>query len=187
MRYWSLLPLLALDACQSYQPSPLRSSPDVLAAPHRAAVARAAASIDRPFLRPATIHLAAPLDTNAIATIAVIANPDLKALVGLTMVVGMVTELVIFFLAEVRLDAPIDIGGLREAGATRLRRILMPAVIAVLTLAPLALGVGRGSGLNRPTAKTVMFGLTAAAPLVLLFLPAALLVLGRRGAGFRTA
>jgi len=99
---------------------------------------------------------------------------NISALMGLTMVVGMVTELVIFFLAEIDRDAPLTMEALREAGAKRLRPILMSALIAVLTLAPLALGVSRGAGLQQPLATAIIFGLVAAVPLVLLFLPAAL-------------
>ena len=105
---------------------------------------------------------------------------DISALMGLTMVVGMVTELVIFFLAELPRDVPVDLAALREAGEKRLRPILMSALIAILTLAPLALGVSRGAGLQKPLATAIIFGLTAAVPLVLLFLPAMIAVLGRR-------
>lgn len=75
-----LLPLLALGACQAYVPAPLNSAPDALAAPDAAALSRAAGKIDRPYLKPVAIDLAAPLDANAVATLAVIANPDLRAL-----------------------------------------------------------------------------------------------------------
>jgi multidrug efflux pump subunit AcrB len=98
---------------------------------------------------------------------------NISALMGLTMVVGMVTELVIFFLAEIDRDQPLSLAALREAGASRLRPILMSALIAILTLAPLALGVSRGAGLQQPLATAIIFGLIAAVPLVLLFLPAA--------------
>jgi len=97
---------------------------------------------------------------------------DISALMGLTMVVGMVTELVIFFLAEIDREKPLDLKALREAGEKRLRPILMSATIAVLTLSPLALGVSRGAGLQRPLATAIIFGLAAAVPFVLLFLPA---------------
>jgi multidrug efflux pump subunit AcrB len=49
----------------------------------------------------------------------------------------------------------------------------------MLTLAPLALGISRGAGLQRPLATAIIFGLTAAIPLVLLFLPATILALGQ--------
>jgi outer membrane protein TolC len=44
-----------------------------------AALARNAQAIDRAFLTPATIDLARPLDLNAVATLAVLSNPDLAA------------------------------------------------------------------------------------------------------------
>ncbi len=63
---------------------------------------------------------------------------------------------------------------LLEAGNKRLRPILMSALIAILTLLPLALGFSRGSGLQQPLATAIIFGLIAAVPLVLVFLPAML-------------
>ncbi len=104
---------------------------------------------------------------------------NISALMGLTMVVGMVTELVIFYFAEIEADRADDATALREAALKRLRPILMSALIAILTLIPLALGISRGAGLQQPLAIAIIFGLTAAVPLVLLFLPAVLFVLGR--------
>jgi multidrug efflux pump subunit AcrB len=108
---------------------------------------------------------------------------DISALMGLTMVVGMVTELVIFFLAEIESDGPPSLAALRQAGAKRLRPILMSALIAILTLAPLALGISRGAGLQRPLATAIIFGLSAAVPLVLLFLPAVISSAGKPSVG----
>jgi outer membrane protein TolC len=75
-----LICVLLLGGCQTYAPAPLAMAPDVLAPPDRNAIARDASTIDRPYLRPATIDLNAPLDGNAVATLAVLGNPDLKAL-----------------------------------------------------------------------------------------------------------
>ncbi|QDZ07929.1 efflux RND transporter permease subunit [Sphingomonas panacisoli] len=102
---------------------------------------------------------------------------DISALMGLTMVVGMLTELAIFYLAELEPGRPIDGPSLLEAGKARLRPILMSALIAILTLAPLALGLGRGSGLQRPLATAIIFGLAVGAPLVLTILPTLVLLL----------
>src|SRR5205085_2362516 len=107
---------------------------------------------------------------------------NISALMGLTMVVGMVTELVIFYLAEIDAERAIDGAALREAGRKRLRPIIMSALIAILTLAPLALGLSRGAGLQQPLATAIIFGLTAAVPLVLLFLPGVLLLLSKKTA-----
>lgn len=98
---------------------------------------------------------------------------NIFALMGLTIVVGMVGELVIVFLAEL----PADGAALRESGVKRLRPIVMSALIAILTLEPLALVMSRGAGLQQPLAMAIVFGLTAAIPLVLLFLPAMIAVL----------
>ena len=109
---------------------------------------------------------------------------NISALMGLTMVAGMVTELVIFYLAELDSRAPVTLAALREAGAKRLRPILMSALIAILTLAPLALGLSRGAGLQQPLATAIIFGLSAGVPLVLIFLPAMLLATSRRPHSF---
>lgn len=102
---------------------------------------------------------------------------DVSALMGLTMVVGMVTELIVFYLSELDLEAPVEPAALAEAGGKRLRPILMSALIAILTLSPLALGISRGAGLQQPLATAIIFGLTAAVPLVLLLFPALILAL----------
>lgn len=101
---------------------------------------------------------------------------DISALMGLTMVVEMVTELVIFYLAEIDFTRPLDLASVREARQARLRPILMSALIAILTLAPLALGIGPGAGLQRPLGPAIIFGLLVGAPLALAFHSAALLL-----------
>jgi multidrug efflux pump subunit AcrB len=101
---------------------------------------------------------------------------DISALMGITMVIGMITELAIFFLAELPAGAPVTAASLLEAGRARLRPILMSALIAILTLLPLALGISRGAGLQTPLATAIIAGLLIGAPLVLCFLPMLLLV-----------
>ena len=108
---------------------------------------------------------------------------DISALMGLTMVVGMITELAIFYLAELATERGVSPATLLEAGRARLRPILMSALIAILTLAPLALGIGRGSGLQRPLATAIIFGLALGAPLVLTMLPTLVLVFTGWGRG----
>ncbi|MBN8815917.1 MAG: TolC family protein [Sphingomonas sp.] len=79
-RHVTVAAALLLSACQSYAPAPLSSSPGLLAGPDAAALSRASSEIDRPYLTPVAIDLSRPLDANAVAILAVIANPDLKAL-----------------------------------------------------------------------------------------------------------
>ena len=109
---------------------------------------------------------------------------DISALMGLTMVVGMLTELSIFYLAELGPAEAIDASSLLRAGEARLRPILMSALIAILTLAPLALGLSRGSGLQRPLATAIIFGLSLGALLILTLLPSLVLLFGRLAEGW---
>ena len=109
---------------------------------------------------------------------------DISALMGLTMVVGVITELAVFYFAELGAQTAPGNDGLAAAGVGRLRPILMSAVIAILTLLPLALGLGEGAALQKPLAIAIISGLITGAPLVLLVLPAAYAVfhgLGRDG------
>ena len=110
---------------------------------------------------------------------------NISALMGLTMIVGIVTELAVFYFAEIDLTALAPEAAPRrhtllEAGHARLRPILMSAIIAILALSPLALGIGEGAGMQKPLAIAIISGLIAGAPLVLLVLPAAFLLFDGR-------
>ena len=66
--------------CARYSALPLDTAPSSVAVPSSASLSRDASIINRPYLKPVAIDLTEPLDPNAIAIIAVLANPDLKAL-----------------------------------------------------------------------------------------------------------
>ncbi len=68
-----------LGGCAAYHAAPLGSADAVLAPPDMAIVSADAAKIDRPYLTPQPIDLSQPLTPNALAVIAVLENPDLKA------------------------------------------------------------------------------------------------------------
>ena len=97
---------------------------------------------------------------------------NISAMMGMTMIVGMVTEMAIFFFAEIDTSSAIDGAALARAGRYRLRPILMTTIIAVLALSPLALGLGTGAAMQTPLAIGIIAGLIAALPLVLLIMPA---------------
>jgi multidrug efflux pump subunit AcrB len=105
---------------------------------------------------------------------------NISALMGLTMVVGVAGELAIFFFAEMEDVTGAGVEALMQAGAARLRPILMSAAIAILALSPLALGLGEGSAMQKPLAIAIISGLLAGVPLVLLVLPAVYLALQSR-------
>ncbi|MGH8183148.1 MAG: efflux RND transporter permease subunit, partial [Rhodanobacteraceae bacterium] len=104
---------------------------------------------------------------------------DISSMMGMTMIVGIVTELAIFYFSELREveahadpDAPPPLHEtLVGAGRHRTRAILMSAIAMILTLLPLALAIGRGSQMQQPLAIAIIAGMLAAPPLVLVVMP----------------
>ncbi len=87
IRAWPAVLLAMLAGCAAYHPAPLADGAGALAdgagaldAPVAAVLSADARAIDRPYLAPTAIDLNAPLDANAVAVIAVLENPDLKAM-----------------------------------------------------------------------------------------------------------
>jgi outer membrane protein, heavy metal efflux system len=79
---WIALAMTVVTACAAYKPAPLQS-PDVegvLESPDRTALARDAASLKHPLLAPIKLDFLQPLTGEEIGVIAVLANPDLRAL-----------------------------------------------------------------------------------------------------------
>lgn len=129
----------------------------------------------RSLLLPAIIISCSLLSTTAVFTALWLTGVDLNitALMGMTMIIGIGTEMAIFFVSEFeelsRHMAP-DVAA-REASRNRLRPITMTTLTAILTLAPLALAIGQGSGIQQPLAIVIIAGLLLQYPLVLLALP----------------
>ncbi|GAB3036919.1 efflux RND transporter permease subunit [Oleiagrimonas citrea] len=99
---------------------------------------------------------------------------NISAIMGMTMIVGIVTELAIFYFSEYE-DArcKMDTNAARQyAGRHRMRPILMSTIAAILTLAPLALALGRGAQMQQPLAVAIIAGMLVQVPLVLLVMPA---------------
>jgi multidrug efflux pump subunit AcrB len=99
----------------------------------------------------------------------------------MTMIVGIVTEVGVFYFAELTHEASPDTASLIRAGTLRMRPILMTSIIAVLALLPLALGLGEGAAMQTALAISIISGLCLAVPLVLLVTPAVYLLLSRPG------
>jgi multidrug efflux pump subunit AcrB len=111
---------------------------------------------------------------------------NIMALMGMTMIVGIVTEVAIFYFTEYEalLAGGMDAGqALVAAGVNRLRPIAMTTLAAILALTPLALALGKGSAMERPLAIAIISGLIAQGPLVLLAMPALYRLIGGAGRG----
>jgi len=113
------------------------------------------------------------------------AELNIMALMGATMILGISTEVAIFYFTEYETLlgeglAPDE--ALVQAGVNRLRPIAMTTLAAILALAPLALALGGRASMERPLAIAIISGLIAQAPLVLLGMPALYRMMGGRRA-----
>ncbi len=107
---------------------------------------------------------------------------NISSIMGMTMIVGIATEVGIFYVSEYY-DLPLTphpAATLINAGKNRLRPIAMTTLAAILALLPLALGIGQGSAMQQPLAIAIISGLIVQFPLVLILLPVLLSVLRHR-------
>lgn len=108
---------------------------------------------------------------------------NITAMMGMTMIVGIVTEVSIFFFSEYHEARANGLRGNRaliEAGEKRLRPIAMTTIAAILALLPLALAIGQGSAMQQPLAIAIISGLIVQIPLVLLVMPTIYRMLSRK-------
>lgn len=99
---------------------------------------------------------------------------NITAMMGMTMIVGIVTEVSIFYFSEYHelLREEMDSStALVQAGRNRLRPIAMTTLAAILALLPLALALGQGSAMQQPLAVAIISGLLAQIPLVVIVMP----------------
>ena len=107
---------------------------------------------------------------------------NISAMMGMTMIVGIVTELAIFYFSELQeAEKERELhDALHAAGEHRTRPILMSTLAAILTLLPLALAIGQGSQMQQPLAIAIISGMLVQLPLVLLVMPVLYSLLRRR-------
>lgn len=96
---------------------------------------------------------------------------NISSMMGMTMIIGIVTEIAIFYFAELTSYPKHGTTELITSGVMRMRPILMTVIIAILSLMPLALGIGTGSTMQKPLAIAIISGLIFAIPLVLFVMP----------------
>jgi len=130
------------------------------------------------FLQPFTVLLAVPL-----ATIGVIigffasGNPmDMTALIGFVGLTGIVVNdslILVDFINQRRRQGMDRDAAIKEAGAIRLRPILLTSITTVGGLMPLSLGIGGDVQGLSPMATTIAWGLSFATILTLYVVPCA--------------
>ncbi len=100
---------------------------------------------------------------------------NITAMMGMTMILGIVTEVSIFYFSEYHellKSGVIQSEALIQAGFNRMRPIAMTTLAAILALLPLALALGQGSAMQQPLAIAIISGLLVQIPLVIIVMPA---------------
>jgi len=124
----------------------------------------------------AIIVAALPAALAGIAWILFITGTTLSvpALTGAIMTMGVATanSILVVAFARQRQEAGVDaLAAALEAGATRLRPVLMTALAMIIGMIPMALGWGEGAEQNAPLGRAVIGGLLFATVSTLFFVP----------------
>lgn len=108
---------------------------------------------------------------------------NITAMMGMTMIVGIVTEISIFYFSEykeiLQEKGMTKSQALVQAGVNRMRPITMTTLAAILALIPLALALGQGSAMQQPLAVAIISGLLVQIPLVIIVMPLLYKILAR--------
>ncbi len=115
---------------------------------------------------------------------------SVPALTGAIMTMGVATanSILLVSFARDRLQAGVPpLSAALEAGATRIRPVLMTALAMVIGMIPMALGIGEGAEQNAPLGRAVIGGLLFATVSTLLFVPVVFAGVHRRLAQRRAA
>jgi len=99
---------------------------------------------------------------------------SVPALTGAIMTMGVATAnsiLLVSFARQRRDEGAVPAVAARDAGATRIRPVLMTALAMIIGMIPMALGIGEGAEQNAPLGRAVIGGLVFATVSTLLFVP----------------
>jgi len=99
---------------------------------------------------------------------------SVPALTGAIMTMGVATAnsiLVIAFARQRLQDGVAPLSAALEAGATRIRPVLMTALAMIIGMLPMALGLGEGGEQNAPLGRATIGGLLLATVSTLFFVP----------------
>jgi hydrophobe/amphiphile efflux-1 (HAE1) family protein len=128
------------------------------------------------FVQPFALMLALPLSLIGAVLGLLLAGKlfDIVAFIGLIMLMGLVTKnsiLLIDYTNVLRRRGLNRSEAIIEAGATRLRPILMTSLAMILGMLPVAFGLGTSSDFRKPIGFTIIGGLISSTILTLVVVP----------------
>lgn len=137
------------------------------------------------WLDPLIIISALPAALAGIAWMLVVTGTGLSvpALTGAIMTMGVATAnsiLVVAFARQRMNDGLPPLSAALEAGATRLRPVLMTALAMIIGMVPMAIGLGEGAEQNAPLGRAVIGGLLFATVSTIFFVPVVFAAFHRR-------
>jgi CzcA family heavy metal efflux pump len=141
----------------------------------------------RRFTPALVIMSAAPLSlVGAFGLLLLTGTPlNVSSLMGLILLIGLIVKngIILVDYAEIVMARGGDATeALIEAGAVRLRPILMTTLCTLFGLLPLALGLGPGAEMQKPLAVAVIGGLSVSTVITLVFVPTLLSLIRTRQA-----
>jgi hydrophobic/amphiphilic exporter-1 (mainly G- bacteria), HAE1 family len=128
------------------------------------------------FTHPFSIMLSLPFSLIGVVGILMMTGDTLNimSMIGLILLMGLVTKnaiLLIDFANKGRLEGMSRTEALINAGATRLRPIVMTTLAMIFGMLPLAFEIGAGSEIRAPMARAVIGGLVTSTLLTLVAVP----------------
>ena len=108
---------------------------------------------------------------------------NIVAFIGVIMLAGIVVNnaiVLVDLINQLQAQGKAKIESILEAGAARLRPILMTSLTTTLGLLPMAVGFGEGSEVRAPMAITVIGGLTVSTLLTLVVIPVVYSLMDRK-------
>jgi len=141
----------------------------------------------RRFSSSLVILSAAPLSmVGAFGLLIITKTPlNVSSFMGLILLVGLIVKngiILVDYADLISERQPDRMEALVQAGAIRLRPILMTTLCTLFGLLPLALGLGAGAEMQKPLAIAVIGGLSVSTIITLVFVPALLSLMDRRKA-----
>jgi HAE1 family hydrophobic/amphiphilic exporter-1 len=128
------------------------------------------------FGQPLVIMIALPLSfVGAFGALYLFRNTlNIFSMIGMVLLVGLATKngiLLVDFINQARASGMSRADAIVQAGATRLRPILMTAFSTVAGVLPVAIGIGEGSEIRQPMALATAGGIASSTLLTLLVVP----------------